>query len=115
MVAARGAIGLWPLGPGPQVLENTDHNAFPVVLRPGSGVLVGLVTRSQLEIILALDESVLLTDAESWLSRRSPPPGRGWRTQRPARVGGLPDRPALNGWCGGTDTVRLGLLCLESG
>eukprot|EP00667_Euglena_gracilis_P001858 EG_transcript_1859 len=55
------------------VLENTDHNAFPVVLRPGSGVLVGLVTRSQLEIILALDESVLLTDAESWLSQSSEP------------------------------------------
>lgn len=55
------------------VLENTDHNAFPVVLRPGSSVMVGLVTRSQLEVILSLDESILLTDADSWLSQSSEP------------------------------------------
>jgi chloride channel 7 len=56
-----------------EVLEQTDHNAFPVVLRPGSHVLVGLITRGQLEVILSLEESVVLTDADSWLSQTTEP------------------------------------------
>ena len=55
------------------ILENTDHNAFPVVLKPDSSILVGLISRAQLEVILSLDESILLTDADSWLMQSSEP------------------------------------------
>ena len=44
-----------------------------MVLKPGSNILVGLITRSQLEVILSLEESVLLTDADSWLVQSSEP------------------------------------------